>query len=49
MGLDKKEEAQQQLAEFERLQQRLLDERRQKYENDLRERNERLRGEETGK
>jgi hypothetical protein len=49
MGLDKKEEGRQQLAEFERLQQRLLDERRQKYENDLRERNERLRGEETGK
>jgi tetratricopeptide (TPR) repeat protein len=49
MGLDKEEEGRQQLAEFERLQQRLLDERRQKYENDLRERNERLRGEETGK
>ncbi|HET9360053.1 MAG TPA: tetratricopeptide repeat protein [Vicinamibacterales bacterium] len=49
LGLDKEEEGRQQLAEFERLQERLLDERRQKYENDLRERNERLRGETTGK
>lgn len=49
LGLHKEEEGQHQLAEFERLQERLLDERRQKYENDLRERNERLRGEKTGK
>jgi Flp pilus assembly protein TadD len=49
LDLHKEEEGKQQLAEFERLQERLLDERRLKYENDLRERNERLRGEKPGK
>lgn len=43
LDLHKEEEGKQQLAEFERLQERLLDERRLKYENDLRGRNERLR------
>jgi tetratricopeptide (TPR) repeat protein len=45
----REEEGQQQLAEFQRLQEKALEEQRQKYENELRERTERLRGEETGK
>jgi hypothetical protein len=45
----KEEEGQQQLAEFQRLQETVLEQQRQKYENDLRERTERLRGEETAK
>lgn len=40
----KEEEGQQQLAEFQRLQETVLDQQRQKYENDLRGRTERLRG-----
>ncbi|MBI4521351.1 MAG: tetratricopeptide repeat protein [Gemmatimonadetes bacterium] len=49
LRLGKEEEGQQQLAEFRRLQDTLLDERRQKYKTDLQDRNERLRGEGTGR
>ena len=45
----KEEEGQRQLAEFQRLQETVLEQQRQKYENDLRGRTGRLRGEETGK
>jgi tetratricopeptide (TPR) repeat protein len=48
LRLDREDEGQQQLAEFQRLQEAFLDERRQKYENDRRERTERLREDETG-
>jgi Flp pilus assembly protein TadD len=43
LGLGHEEEGQEHLAEFQRLQEALLDSRRQKLENDLRERTERLR------
>jgi tetratricopeptide (TPR) repeat protein len=43
------EEGQQQLTEFQRLQETLLEQERQKYESEQRERDERLRGGETGK
>jgi Flp pilus assembly protein TadD len=45
----KEEEGQAQLAEFERLQERVLEQERQKYEKELRKRTERLRGETTGR
>jgi tetratricopeptide (TPR) repeat protein len=45
----KEEEGQQQLAEFQRLQKTVLDQERQKYENELQERTDRLRREETRK
>jgi cell fate (sporulation/competence/biofilm development) regulator YlbF (YheA/YmcA/DUF963 family) len=45
----KEEEGQQQLAEFQRLQETALQQQRQKYENDLRELTERLRGQEKGR
>jgi tetratricopeptide (TPR) repeat protein len=45
----KEEEGQQQLAEFQRLQETVLEQQRQKYENDLRGRTERLRSEEIGR
>jgi tetratricopeptide (TPR) repeat protein len=43
------EEGQQQLAEFQRLQEKALEEQRQKYESERKERDDRLRGEETGR
>jgi len=49
LRLGNEEEGQQQLAEFERLQETFLDERREKYADDLLERTERLRDEETGR
>jgi Flp pilus assembly protein TadD len=45
----KEEEGQQQLAEFRRLQETLLEQQRQKYDSEQKERDERLRGEETVK
>jgi len=45
----KEEEGQRQLAQFQRLQETILEQQRQKYENDLRGRTERLRGEETAR
>lgn len=43
------EEGHQHLAEFQRLQDRLHEQQRQKYDSDLQERNDRLGGERTGK
>lgn len=45
----KEEEGQQQLAQFQRLQKTVLEQQRQKYENELRERTERLRDAEAAK
>ena len=45
----KEQEGQQQLAEFERLQKTVLEQQRQKFETELRERTERLGGGETAK
>jgi tetratricopeptide (TPR) repeat protein len=45
----KEEEGQQQLAQFQRLQETILEQQRQKFENDLRGLTEQLRGEETAR
>ena len=45
----KEEEGQHQLAEFDRLQKTVLEQQWQKYESELRERTERLRGQEKRK
>jgi Flp pilus assembly protein TadD len=47
LRLGQDEEGQQHLAEFQRLQETLLEQQRQKFETDLREQAERLRGNET--
>jgi len=49
LRVGKEEEGQRHLAAFRRLQDRILDDRRQKYESDLQNRTDRLRGKEKGR